>query len=104
MDAVVFERSLEKGVQHVEAGLVGRVQGALDRHAAESAHADPAVVVAAPRAAPMLQLNQLIAGLLDEDLDYVLIGEEVAALDGVEGMGVEAVVFVAYHRCGAALG
>ena len=103
MDAVVFERGLEKGVQHVEAGLVGRVQGALDRHAAESAHADPAVVVAAPRATPMLQLNQLVPGFLDEDLDYVLVGEEVAALDGVEGMAVEAVV-VAYHRRGAALG
>ena len=51
----------------------------------------------------MLQLNQLVAGLLDEDLDYVLVGEKVAALDGVEGMAVEAVV-VAYHRCGAALG
>ena len=51
----------------------------------------------------MLQLDQLVAGLLDEDLDYVLVGEEVAALDGVEGMGVEAVVF-AYHRRGAALG
>ena len=52
----------------------------------------------------MLQLNQLVAGLLDKNLDYVLISEKVAALDRIEGMGVEAVVFVAYHRCGAALG
>ena len=40
LDRRILDRRLEKGVQHVKAGLVGGEPGPLDLHAAESAHID----------------------------------------------------------------
>src|SRR5205823_1619152 len=53
---------------------------------------DAAVVFAAPGAAPVFELEQLLGGLLDEGLDGVLVAEPVAAGDGVVGVLVAAVV------------
>ena len=91
-DALVLERGLEQGVEHVEAGLVGGEPGARLLHAAEGPHGDVAVGLAAPGAAPVLQLDQLLRRFLDESLDGVLIAQPVAAGDGVVGVLVEAVV------------
>ena len=91
-DAGVLERGLEQRVEHVEAGLVGGEPRAHLLHAAERAHGDAAVGLAAPRAAPVLQPEQLLGRFLDERLDRVLIGQPVAAGDGVVGVLVEAVV------------
>ena len=102
-DAGVLQRGLEEGVEHVEAGLVGGEPRAHLLHAAERAHGDAAVRLAAPRAAPVLQPEQLLGGFLDEGLDGVLVAQPVAAGDGVVGVFVEAVVR-ADHGRGAALG
>ncbi len=51
-----------------------------------------AVWLAAPRAAPVLQLHQLLRRFVDEELDRVLVGQPVAAGDRVVEMLVEAVV------------
>ena len=91
-DAVEAQRVLEERVQHVEADLVGGVPGALGRHAAEGAGRDRAVLVAAPRAAPVLEQRQLLGGLLDEVPDHVLVAEEIGALHGVEAVHLERVV------------
>src|SRR6185503_6173211 len=56
LDGGVLVRGLEQRVQHVEAGLVRREPRALDLHAAEEADVDVAVVLAAPRTAPVLEL------------------------------------------------
>ena len=70
-------------MQHVEAGLVGGEPRALDLHAAEEAHVDVPVVLAAPRAAPMLELRHLLGAMGDEVLDHVLVAQPVAAADGI---------------------
>ena len=62
LTSLVLQRRLEERVQHVEAGLVGREPGALLLHAAERADRDVAVRLPAPRAAPVLELEELLAG------------------------------------------
>ena len=99
----VAQRGLEERVQHVEAGLVGGEPRAHLLHPAERAHRDLAVVAPAPRAAPVLQPQQLLGDLVDEDLDAVLVAQPVAARDGVVGVLVERVVLGDYAG-GAAFG
>ena len=82
-DAGVFEGRLEERVQHVEAGLVGGKPRAHLFHAAERAHADAAVRLAAPGTAPVLQPKQLLGRFVDEGLHRVLIAQPIAARDGV---------------------
>src|SRR5207249_1073147 len=53
----------------------------------------PAIGLPAPRAAPVLELDDLPGRLGDEGLDGVLVGQVVAAPDGVERVEVGAVVF-----------
>ena len=102
-DAVVLQRGLEQGMEHVEAGLVGRIQGPVHRHAPEGADADTAVGIPAPRAAPVLDLDHLARSLFDEGFHDVLVGQEVAPENRVLGVGVEAVV-VPHDRGSPALG
>ena len=52
LDALVLERRLEQGVQHVEAGLVGREPRPLHLHAAERPHGNAAVRLAASTGSP----------------------------------------------------
>ena len=90
-------------MQHVEAGLVGGIPGALDLHAAEGSHGNGAVGITTPWAAPVLQLQQLARSFLDEGLDRVLVGEPVSATDGVVAVMVVAVAGLD-HCSGSALG
>jgi hypothetical protein len=87
----ILDRGLEQRVQHVEAGLVGREPGALDLHAAEGAHVDVAIRRAAPWAAPVLELGQLLGAVGDEVLDHVLLAQPVAATHRVVEVVLEAV-------------
>src|SRR5207245_4642187 len=89
VDLLVLERGLEGRVEHVEAALIGGEAGPPGGHAAKGPHRDVAVGLAAPRAAPVLELDDLERRLADEDLDHVLVGQVVAALDGVEGVAIE---------------
>jgi hypothetical protein len=91
-DRRVLHRGLEEGMQHVEAALVGGEPRALDLHPAEEAHVDVPVVLAAPRAAPVLELRHLLGAMGDEVLDHVLVAQPVPARDGVVEVVVEAVV------------
>ncbi len=88
---IVFERGLKQSVQHVEAGLVGGEPRAHLLHAAESAHGDVSIRIAAPGAAPVFQPEQFLGRLLDENLDGVLIAQPIAARDRVVSMLVESV-------------
>ena len=90
-------------MQHVEAGLVGGEPGAHLLHAAEGAHGDAAVRLAAPGTAGVLQAEQLLGCFPDEGLHGVLVAQPVAAGDGVVGVLVEAVVRPD-HPGGAPLG
>ena len=87
----------------MEAGLVCGEPGAHVLHAAESAYGNPPVVFTAPRAAPVLKLEELARSLLHKRLDRVLVTEPVAARDGVVGVLVERVVCSDRAGC-AALG
>ena len=90
-DALVLERGLEEGVEHVEAGLVRGEPGAHLLHAAERPHRDVPVGFAAPGAAPVLEPKQLPGGFGDERLDGLLVAQPVPAGDSVVGMPLEAV-------------
>ena len=99
----VLQGGLEQRVQHVEAGLVGREPGAHLLHAAEGAHRHPAVRLPAPRAAPVLELQELARRLVDERLDGVLVAQPVAPGDRVVDVLVEGVA-LCDHPGRAALG
>src|SRR5207245_8810674 len=63
----------------------------------------PAVRFPAPRAPPVLELDDLAGGFGHERLYGVLVGQVVAAADGVEGVEIGAVL-IGQGRPGAALG
>jgi hypothetical protein len=90
-DALVLERRLEEGVEHMKASLVRGEPGAELLHAAERPHRDVPVRLAAPRAAPVLEPDQLPRGFGDEGLDGRLIAQPVPAGDGVVGVLLQAV-------------
>src|ERR1051325_1502937 len=90
-------------MEHVEAALVGSKAGAPGGHAAEGPGRDLAVRVTAPRAAPMLHLDDLDRRFANEGLDDVLVGQVVGALDGVEGVALVR-VFGPQRRRSAAFG
>src|SRR5262245_5863873 len=87
-----LHRGLEERVQYVEAGLVRGEPRALDLHAAEEADVDVAVVLAAPRTAPMLELRHLLGAVGHEILDHVLVAQPVTTADGIVEVAAEAVV------------
>ena len=91
-DAGILEGSLEQRVEHVEAGLVRGKPRAHLFHAPEGAHGNPPVGLAAPRAAPVFEAEELLARFLYEGLDRILIAQPIAARNGVVGVLVEAVV------------
>ena len=78
-------------MKEMKPGLVGGKPSALFLHAAERTHGDPAIGFAAPRAAPMLEPNELLGRFSYEGLHRVLIAEPVAARDGVVGVLIKAV-------------
>ena len=107
LDAVLIQR-----LQDHVAGAVGRVAGAADGCLAVIAGvtAEPALVDAAlggavERHPHLLQIENGVDGLLAHDLDRVLVGEVVAALDGVERVPLPVVLLdVGQRRAHAALG
>ena len=95
---VVFQQGLKQRVQHMEAGLVRGEPCALDVHPAERSHRDMAVRLAVPRAAPMLQLDQLLWGLSYEQFDRILVRQPIRSADRVVTMSVERVVVLDDRR------
>src|SRR6058998_133443 len=92
VDVLELHGRLEERVQDVEADLVRREHGALDGHPAERALAHPAVRIAGPGTAPVLELDDLLRTPRDEELDGVLVGEEVGSLDRVERVQFQGIV------------
>jgi hypothetical protein len=103
LDGGILDGGLEQRVQHVEAGFVGGEPGALHLHSAEEPDIDAAIVLAAPRTAPVLQLGHLLRAVFDEILHRVLVAQPVAARDRVVKMIIKRVV-AANHACRATLG
>ncbi|MNV52133.1 hypothetical protein D3C71_1442100 [compost metagenome] len=94
LDLRVFERGLEQGMQHVEAGLVGGEPGSFNLHAAEATHVDRTVRFTAPRAAPLFQLGHFPRAVVDEMVDHVLLTQPVATGNGVVEVVVKRVVIL----------
>ena len=107
LDAVLVER-----LQDHVAGPVGRVAGPSHRGfavvagmPAEAALVDTALRGSVERHAHLLKVQNRVDGFLAHDLDGVLIGEVIPALDGVEGVPLPVVLFdVGQGRAHAALG
>src|SRR3990167_8743198 len=85
-------------MQNMKARLVGGEPGALDLHAANRPHRHGAIRFAIPRAAPMLQLDQFLGGLMDEILDRILVAEPVATTYGVMKVLFIAIVGLDHSR------
>ena len=97
---VVLDAVLVQRLQDHVAGAVGGVARAAHRRLAVIAGvpAEPALVDAAlggpvERHPHLLQVQHRVDGFLAHDLDGVLVGEVVAALDGVEGVPLPVVLF-----------
>ena len=96
---VVFDAVLVQRLQDHVAGAVGRVAGPAHRRlsvvagvSAEAALVDAALGGAVERHPHLLQVEHRVDGFLAHDLHGVLVGEIVAALDGVEGVPLPVVV------------
>ena len=97
---VVLDAVLVQRLQDHVAGAVGGVAGPAHRGLAvvagvpaEAALVDPALRGAVERHAHLLEIQHRVDGFLAHDLDGVLVGEIVAALDGVEGVPFPVVLF-----------
>ena len=107
----VTQRLAVHGVQHGVAGTVGGGAGALrlslavvQRHAAERALVDLAVLGARERHAPMLELVDGLGRVAHHVFDRVLVAEPVRPLDGVVHVPAPVVgMHVAEGRRNAAL-
>ena len=100
------QRLAVHGVQHGMAGAVGGGAGALrlalavvQRHAAERALIDLAVLGARERHAPMLQLVDGFRRVAHHVFDGVLIAEPVRPLDGVVHVPAPVVLVHVAERC-----
>ena len=91
-DRGVLDGGLEQGVQHVEAGLVGGKPGPRNLHPTEGANVHLAIGLAAPRATPVFELDQLFGTVFDKVLYDVLLTEPVPAGDGIVKVVFQAVV------------
>ena len=89
---VVLQALLVEGVQQHVAGDVLGEAGARRRVAAEGALVDAAVLGAREGDPHVLELVDGLQRLVDEALDDVLVGQVVAALDGVEHVGFQRVL------------
>ena len=91
---VVRKALLKERVDHRVAGAVLEVSGACMGVAAHLALMEMAVILAVVGIAHVVHLVDVLAGALDKVLDGILVAEVVAALYGIEGMRLEAVVRV----------
>ena len=92
LDRRELQRSLEQRVQDMETGLVGGEPGALLFHAAERPHRHRAVGFAAPRTAPVFELQQLLGCFADEIIHRILIRQPVAATDRIVEVMIQTVI------------
>ena len=79
-------------MEHVESGLVCSIPGPLFLHPPEWSHGNLSVGLATPRTTPVLQLHQFVGGLIDKQLNGVLIDKPVPAGDRVEDVIFETVM------------
>ncbi len=98
----VLHELLVEDVHDRLAGDVGDVVGARGRGAAEGPRTELALLVAVEGDPEVLEVEELLRRRLAHDLDRVLVGQVVGALDGVEGVRLPAVVLLE-RRVDAAL-
>src|SRR3989441_9922670 len=92
MDVLELHRGLEERVEDVEPDFVRGEARPLDGHPAKRALTDAAVIIAGPRASPVLELDDLPRTPRDEEFDRVLVGEEIGALDRVTRVQLDGIV------------
>ena len=104
---VVLDTVLVERLQDHVTGAVGGVAGPANRGLAviagvpaEAALVNPSLGGAVERHPHLLQIEHRVDGFLAHDLHGVLVGEVVAALDGVEGVPLPVVLFDV-GQCGA---
>ncbi len=106
LDAVLVQR-LQDHVAGAVRGVARPAHGGLAVVAgvsAEPALVDASLGGAVERHAHLLEVQHRVDGFLAHDLDGVLVGEVVAALDGVEGVPLPVVIFdVGQRRAHSAL-
>ena len=83
LDLWVFQRSLEQGMEHMEAGFISGKPGTLNLHTTESTHVDITVVFTGPWAAPVLQTYHFFGRVGDEVINSVLIAQPITTSDSI---------------------
>src|SRR3989442_4986533 len=91
-DVLELHRGLEERVEDVEPALVRGEACPLHGHPAERALSDAAVIIAGPRASPVLELEDLPRTSRDEEFDGVLVSKEIGAFDRVERVQLKRIV------------
>ena len=94
----VLHAVLVQGVQHHVPCLVGRVAAPRARRAAERALGDAALLVARVGHAHRLELQHKLRHPGHEELDGILVGQVIAALDRVEEVAFHGVLGVAVRE------
>src|SRR5215472_5650214 len=69
----IFDRRLKQRVEDVKSGFVGSIPSTLNLHAAKCPHVDMAIRLAAPGAAPVLELHHLFGAMRNKIIDDILI-------------------------------
>ncbi len=101
-EALVAQQLVVQRLHLEEAGLVGGQRRARVGVAAERPLRDPAVLVACPRDAPVIEPANLVRDRVDEAADDILVGEEVGSLVGVPGVQVDRIAFFGAEHGGRA--
>ena len=94
LDLRELQRSLEQGMQHMEAGFIRSKPGTLNFHPAKATNVDAAVFATTPRAAPLFQLGHFGRTVMDKIIHDILFTQPVSARYRIVKMVVEAVMIL----------
>src|SRR5690606_23662665 len=94
LDLRELQGSLEKRVQHMEAGLIRSKPGTLNFHPTEATNVDATVFTTTPRATPLLQLGHFSRTMVDKVIHDILFTQPISASYRIMKMVVKAVMIL----------